>query len=420
MTIPSRKFLSLALSVLLFAALLFWMYNALADSFGAIAENHYKKAAEVAMGSVPAKDEAIGGWIRRISGPSREFDLLFLKGFPEDKGGVKVFAPTPALGDFLALNGKDPDFARGIESAMYDEIYQPARRFLLGDEERRVLFAPAHDGETGEVTGTAVFLFSPGGFDRFLSLLRGLFLLALVLFAAVFAVASYSRDPITGYVILGLFTIVGVFVAYPLFEAVRLTFLENGRFTLETWKAVLTTRQYVTALKGSVTLGAFTATASTVIGFLFAFVISRTKVRGKKFFSAMATLPIISPPFSLTLSIILLFGNNGLITKQILGLENFTIYGLGGLTLVQTMGMFPIAFLTMVGILEAIDSTLEDAALNLRATRWETFKTVTLPLSVPGLLSSWLLVFTNSLADFANPLLLSGDYRVLSLKPICW
>jgi len=169
MTIPSRKFLSLALSVLLFAALLFWMYNALAGSFGAIAENHYKKAAEVAMGSVPAKDEAIGGWIRRISGPSREFDLLFLKGFPEDKGGVKVFAPTPALGDFLALNGKDPDFARGIESAMYDEIYQPARRFLLGDEERRVLFAPAHDGETGEVTGTAVFLFSPGGFDRFLS-----------------------------------------------------------------------------------------------------------------------------------------------------------------------------------------------------------------------------------------------------------
>ena len=112
MTIPSRKFLSLALSVLLFAALLFWMYNALAGSFGAIAENHYKKAAEAAMGSVPSKDEAIGGWIRRISGPSREFDLLFLKGFPEDEGGMKVFAPTPGLGDFFAHHGKDPDFAR--------------------------------------------------------------------------------------------------------------------------------------------------------------------------------------------------------------------------------------------------------------------------------------------------------------------
>ena len=130
----------------------------------------------------------------------------------------------------------------------------------------------------------------------------------------------------------------------------------------------------------------------------------------------MATLPIISPPFSLTLSIILLFGNNGLITKRILALEGFSIYGLGGLTLVQTMGMFPIAFLTMIGVLEAIDSTLEDAAMNLRATKWETFRTVTFPLAVPGLLSAWLLVFTNSLADFANPLILAGSFRVLSVE----
>jgi hypothetical protein len=132
MTIPSRKFLSLALSVRLFAALLFWMYNALAGSFGAIADNHYKKAAEAAMGSVPSKDEAIGGWIRRISGPSREFDLLFLKGFPEDEGGMKVFAPTPGLGDFFAHHGKDPDFARGIESAMYDEISTNSGSFSAG------------------------------------------------------------------------------------------------------------------------------------------------------------------------------------------------------------------------------------------------------------------------------------------------
>jgi len=80
------------------------------------------------------------------------------------------------------------------------------------------------------------------------------------------------------------------------------------------------------------------------------------------------------------------------------------------------MGMFPIAYLTMIGVLEGIDSTLEDAAMNLRATRWETFRTVTLPLSVPGLLSSWLLVFTNSLADFANPLILAGNFRVLSVE----
>ena len=65
--------------------------------------------------------------------------------------------------------------------------------------------------------------------------------------------------------------------------------------------------------------------------------------------------------------------------------------------------MFPIAFLTLAGVLEAIDSTLEDASLDLNASRWQTFARVTLPLAAPGILSAWLLVFTNSLADFANP-----------------
>ncbi len=79
--------------------------------------------------------------------------------------------------------------------------------------------------------------------------------------------------------------------------------------------------------------------------------------------------------------------------------------------------MFPIAFMTISGVLRQIDSTVEDASLDLSATRWQTFKEITLPpLSVPGILSAWLLVFTNSLADFANPLLLSGDYRVLSTE----
>lgn len=218
------------------------------------------------------------------------------------------------------------------------------------------------------------------------------------------------------FIILFLLLIVGIFIVYPLFEAVRLTFIKDGQFSLETWKTILTTKQYVSALWGSIKLGLSTATFSTLVGFLFAFVITRTAVRGKKFFSTMATLPIISPPFSLTLSIILLFGNNGLITKQLLNVQNFSIYGLGGLTLVQTMGMFPIAYLTMVGVLNAIDSTLEDAAMDLSASRMKTFTSVTLPLAVPGILSAWLLVFTNSLADFANPLILSGDYRVLSVE----
>ena len=213
---------------------------------------------------------------------------------------------------------------------------------------------------------------------------------------------------------LGLVLIALVFIVYPLYSAVRLTLMPDGSFDLRVWRSVLSSKSSLEALFGSLKLGVCTATLSTLVGFLFAFVLTRTHVRGRKFLGAMATLPVISPPFSLTLSIILLFGNNGLISKA-LGWTNVSIYGLGGLT-VQTMGMFPIAFLTLSGVLEAIDSTLEDVALDLSATRWTTFCTVTLPLSAPGILSAWLLVFTNSLADFANPMILAGSLKVLSVE----
>ena len=78
--------------------------------------------------------------------------------------------------------------------------------------------------------------------------------------------------------------------------------------------------------------------------------------------------------------------------------------------------MFPIAFMTLSGVLQGIDSTYEEASLNLSATKLKTFTSITLPLAVPGILSAWLLVFTTSLADFANPLLLAGDLKVLSLE----
>jgi len=212
-----------------------------------------------------------------------------------------------------------------------------------------------------------------------------------------------------------LFAVTIAFIAYPLFESFRLTFVQDGRFTLDIWRDAFRPWN-LQALWGSVQLGIWTASVSTVIGFAFAFLIERTSVKNKKLIGTLAVMPVISPPFTLSLSVILLLGNNGLISQQLLGLRNFSIYGLGGLVLVQTISMFPIAFMAISSILKSIDSTMEDAALDLRASRLKTFLSITLPLSLPGILSAWLLVFTNSLADFANPMLLGGAYRVLSVE----
>lgn len=365
--------------------------------------------------SAPGETGDVEAWLSETKKAYPALHLLYVRGIP-GVDAVEEFSLDPELKALWQARQTEKAFKTGIEAASYLESYVLPDVVRLGAGDSLLMFSPVANAEGDTALGFIVAAVDETVLTSFRNLTYALSLIAFFVFALGFGIATFSRDPPTGYAILVLFSIVLLFVAYPLFEALRLTFVHEGRFSLHIWKEILTNRQYLGALYGSIELGALTATLSTVIGFIFAFFVSRTSMRGKKLVTALATLPVISPPFSLTLSIILLFGNNGLITKGLLGLENFSIYGLGGLSLVQTISMFPIAFLTLAGVLDAIDSTLEDASLDLNASRWQTFMRVTLPLTMPGVLSAWLLVFTNSLADFANPLLLSGSFRVLSVE----
>ena len=412
-----RRNVGVAAAVLcLFALGVYGVWHTLGTAFDTTMEKERRATALTALASPPRDDGGLTSWMDRLRESAPPFELLYVKGLPVPEGTNSVFTSDPEFEIFYRAHLASPEFRKGMESASYEEIYDPGKIFELGGARRFLLFAPAVDPRTRDLLGVGLFAFDATPRDEFFRLLHILGGGAFLLFAVVLLVGRFSRDPLVGYTIAFLFAGVGIFVAYPLFEALRLSLTSEGRFSLSIWRAVFQSSQYLAALRGSIQLGIWTATLSTALGFLFAFVLGRTNIRGKKFFTAMATLPVISPPFSLTLSVILLFGNNGLVTKNLLGSPDISIYGLGGLTLVQTMGMFPIAFLTLAGILEAIDSTLEDAALDLRADRWTTFRTITLPLCMPGILSAWLLVFTNSLADFANPLILSGSFRVLSVE----
>src|SRR6185369_8445137 len=92
-----------------------------------------------------------------------------------------------------------------------------------------------------------------------------------------------------------------------------------------------------------------------------------------------------------------------------LGLKGVTVYGLMSTLSSEILTYFPIAYLTLRPLLAAIDSNLEGMALSLGATRRRVFRTVTLPLCIPGLANSFLLLFAASLADFATPLILAGN-----------
>jgi iron(III) transport system permease protein len=155
---------------------------------------------------------------------------------------------------------------------------------------------------------------------------------------------------------------------------------------------------------------------STLLGFLFAYCSCYLKMRLKKLFDFVALLPIISPPFAMSLSTILLFGNKGLISKTLLGIQNSNIYGFWGLLFAQTFSFFPMAYLALKGVLASIDPSIEEAARDMGTSRWKTFTKVTLPLALPGIGNAFLVVFIKCVADFGNPNFIGGDYLTMATQ----
>ena len=87
-----------------------------------------------------------------------------------------------------------------------------------------------------------------------------------------------------------------------------------------------------------------------------------------------------------------------------------------GILVAQIFAFTPIAFLVLIGVVEGVSPSLEEAAQTLRADRWRTFVDVSLPLMRPGLANAFLISFIESIADFGNPILLGGNFGVLSTE----
>lgn len=131
-------------------------------------------------------------------------------------------------------------------------------------------------------------------------------------------------------------------------------------------------------------------------------------------FSLVSMLPVVSPPFVLSLSIIMLFGKSGIITRYLLGIYDNSVYGFWGIFVVQSLTFFPVCYMMLKGLLMNIDPSLEEAARDMGASRWKVFTSVTLPLIAPGLGNAFLVTFIESIADFANPMIIGGSYDTLA------
>lgn len=224
------------------------------------------------------------------------------------------------------------------------------------------------------------------------------------------------RDPMLVVTIIFVILSLAIFIIYPLVAILKESFISNNGFSLSAYVNTIKSSDFQKTLKNTLVLGATVGALSTVIGFIFAYADSYIKSHFKKLFKIVSILPIISPPFVLALSAIMLFGQHGLVTRKILGIQNANIYGFHGLVIVQTMTFFPVAYLLLTGLLKRIDPSLEEAARNMGASRWKTFKTVTLPLMAPGLANAFLLTFIETVADFSNPMVIGGNFSTLATQ----
>ncbi len=170
----------------------------------------------------------------------------------------------------------------------------------------------------------------------------------------------------------------------------------------------------------TIVLGLLVAAGTTVLGTMLALLAERGPKRMDKPLRILALLPIITPPFVVGLGLILLFGRAG-IANQLLewafGIEpSRWFYGFFGVWVAQMFAFTPIAFLMMRGVIQGISPSLEEAAQTLNASPQRTFMTITLPLLKPGLLNAFLVGFIESMADFGNPIVLGGNFAVLSTE----
>jgi iron(III) transport system permease protein len=346
---------------------------------------------------------------------------IFLVGQKEKLWLVPLIIPL--IGSLFALGRKksDPSYAKVlILSGAFGFAYLIAQGFGIGIRGFNfswltTLFGNLEDRQFGM------------GFGALIVASAFLFLLT----QGIAARGAVNGDVFVVSAIGGVIVVVTTFVFFPIAKMLIAAFVtETGSYSASVfaskffdprlWGLDCLTGGRCGAAWNSLFLAILVGSLTTVLGLVFALVVTRSGFRYNRALRALTVLPIITPPFVIGLALILLFGLSGSVTRiiaDIFGIQPTRwLYGLPGILIAQTLAFTPIAFLVLIGVVEGVSPSMEEAAQTLRANRWQTFRTISLPLMRPGLANAFLLGFIESMADFGNPLVLGGNFDVLSTE----
>ncbi|RJF92072.1 ABC transporter permease subunit [Noviherbaspirillum saxi] len=168
------------------------------------------------------------------------------------------------------------------------------------------------------------------------------------------------------------------------------------------------------ALFNSLWLGFSTMAITLLLGFVLAYGVERTRMPGRRFVMMCLSLPVLAPSLVLGLGLIFLLGRNGLI-GQWLGIR-IEIYGFWGLLIADVMYALPQAVMILRASLRFGDSRQYEAAEVIGASAWRQFRDITLPGMRYGALSAAFVVFTVTITDFGNAVVIGGNFPVLATE----
>lgn len=203
-----------------------------------------------------------------------------------------------------------------------------------------------------------------------------------------------------------LFLLLATFLLWPLIAVLIKSIAGPEGFTLQYYKSFLTKPYYYQSLINTLILGVLTTAVCISVGFIISYITTRGPRFLRKPLKLLALLPLIAPPYIFALSLIILLGRNGIITKA-LNLD-WSIYGFSGCVTAQTLAFLPLAYLMIENSLSTLNPNLEDSAANLGASEGKILRSIIIPLLTPGLLKAALIVFVMAISEFGNVAILCG------------
>ncbi|MBS1254480.1 MAG: Spermidine/putrescine transport system permease protein PotB [Deltaproteobacteria bacterium] len=215
-----------------------------------------------------------------------------------------------------------------------------------------------------------------------------------------------------GLVLLAAGLLTAIFL--PLYVMLSKSFQDaEGNFTgLENYSEYFGTPTLVTSAQNTLTIGVVTTVLVGVLAFIYAYALTRSCMPMKGLFRGIAMVPILAPSLLPAISLVYLFGNQGMIKEVLMGQS---IYGPIGIVIALSFWIFPHTVLILTTALSMADARLYEAAIALRASRLRIFFTVTLPGAKYGVMSACFVAFTYAITDFGAPKVIGGWYNVLSV-----